>query len=95
LYEKYKDKGFEVIGIGMDSKEKLAKAIMEDKITWKNLVVPDLFDSKIAAQYGVWFAPYNLLLDPNGIIIATELKEVGVKVGTKKLSEQLHEIFDK
>jgi peroxiredoxin len=94
LYEKYRAKGFEVLGIGMDSKDNLIRAIKQDKISWKNVVVPEGYDSQIAAIYGVWAAPYNVLISPDGKIIAIELREVSVKAQAKKLSEQLSQIFD-
>jgi peroxiredoxin len=94
LYDQYKGKGFEIIGIGMDDKEALKKAIITDRITWRNLLVPEIFDSKIAMQYGVVAAPSNFLINPEGNIIAKDLKEFMVQEGHQSLSEKLSEIFD-
>ncbi|MCS4226932.1 TlpA disulfide reductase family protein [Sphingobacterium sp. BIGb0165] len=77
-YEKFKAKNFEILGISLDdetTKEKWLKAIKEDQLTW--LQVSDLkgWQSEVAELYHVRGIPQNFLLDPNGVIIATNLRE--------------------
>lgn len=71
-YEKYKDKGFTVLSVSLDdNKEKWLKAIKDDKLPWSSHV-SDLkgWKNEVAALYGVKRIPYNLLLDPDGKIVA-------------------------
>jgi peroxiredoxin len=77
-YQKFKAKNFEILGISLDdetTKEKWLKAIKEDQLTW--LQVSDLkgWQSEVAELYHVRGIPQNFLLDPNGVIIATNLRE--------------------
>jgi len=93
LYTRYRHLAFDIIGIGLDTKDGLLRAIDADKIEWRNVAVPEMFNARIALQYGVWTAPSNFLIDPNGKIIGIDLKEAAVKTGQKKLSEVLKELF--
>ena len=74
LYEKYKGKDFEIIGINVEGKQDLdiwKLVIEEDK-----LIYPQLLDSiGIADVYKVKNTPYNVLIDANGIIVAKDLHE--------------------
>lgn len=84
-YNKYKNKGFQIFGVSLDNdKDAWIKAIEEDKLTWKH--VSDLagWKNSVAKMYGVMSIPANFLLDPNGIIIAKNLRGVDLD---KKLSE--------
>jgi peroxiredoxin len=93
LYERYKGRGFEILGMGMDDKEALAKAIKMDKITWRNIVIPEGFNSTVAMKYGVSSAPSNFLIDPAGKIVAQNLREAMVPKGDESLSNKLDGIF--
>jgi thiol-disulfide isomerase/thioredoxin len=89
-YNKYKDKGFTVLGISIDSKkDKWEKAISEDQMPW--IQVSDLKGSKneIAVYYGIHAIPSNYLVDQNGVIIGRNLRgkdledKLEVLLGTK------------
>jgi len=74
-YEKYHDKGFEIIGISLDKEQdKLTSFIKEKKMTW-----PQHFDGKgwqteLAGKYGINSIPATYLLDGEGKIIAKDLR---------------------
>jgi peroxiredoxin len=94
LYEKYKPKGFEIIGVSLDDttriegeKEKWLNAIVTDKMSWIQLSDLNGADSETAINYGVSTIPSTYLLNPEGIIIAKDLN------GTL-LNKKLSEIFD-
>ncbi|WP_203256183.1 TlpA disulfide reductase family protein [Hyunsoonleella ulvae] len=76
LYEKYKDKGFNIISISFDeNKEKWVKAIEEDKIPW--VQVSDLKgfkNSEIRSLYKVKQLPTTYVLDPEGKVVDQHLK---------------------
>lgn len=75
-YQQYKDKNFTVLGISLDKdKAKWLKAIQDDNLTWTHVSDLKYWDSEIPALYGVRGIPANVLLDPNGVIIAKNIKE--------------------
>jgi peroxiredoxin len=71
LYEKYKDKGFEIYAVSLDTnKDAWMKAIKDHKMTWVN--VSDMLAQRSAAvqTYLVSNLPTTYLLDKEGRIIA-------------------------
>ena len=74
---KFKDaKGFEVYSVSLDrSRQAWKQAIAQDGLKWK-WHVSDLgfWNSKGAQLYGVNSIPMSFLVDPNGIIIAKNLR---------------------
>ncbi len=73
-YAKYKDKGFEIIGISVDENgERWKKAIADDNLPW--IHVSDLKrENVIAGLYGVQPIPDNFLVSPDGKIIAKAIR---------------------
>lgn len=87
-YEKLKDKNFEVIGVSLDSsKEPWIKAIEKDGLPWINVSDLKGWQNEVAVEYGVRAVPLNFLLDPDGKIIASNLRGEGL---TEKLEELLN-----
>lgn len=75
MYEKYKDKDFEIFGVSFDqNKASWTKAIEDDGIEW--IQVSDLKGWKSAAgqEYNVSGIPHTILLDKEGKIIAKGLR---------------------
>ncbi len=71
LFNEYKDKNFTIIGISLDyNRANWLKGIADDSLTWTHLSDLKYWDSEIPALYGVRGIPANILLDPNGVIIA-------------------------
>ncbi len=90
-YQKFKDKNFEILGVSLDdehAKEKWLKAIKDDQLTW--VQVSDLkgWQSEVAELYHVRGIPQNFLLNPEGVIIATDLRG-------EKLLKTLEDILGK
>lgn len=84
-YNAFKDKNFEIVGVSLDDEKKAwLSAIEKDGLPWVH--VSDLKGWKNAAAvlYGINAVPQNFLLDPNGVIIAKDLR--GEEL-TKKLGE--------
>jgi peroxiredoxin len=74
-YDKFKSKGFEILGVSLDDKkDKWLAAVDADKLTWTH--VSDLKGWKNAAAdlYGVRAIPQNVLIDPKGKIVAKNLR---------------------
>ena len=73
-FQDYKDKNFTIIGISLDNnKDKWLKAIADDNLTWTHVSDLKYWDSEIPALYGVRGIPANVLLDPDGVIIAKNI----------------------
>lgn len=87
VYEKYKDKGFEIIGVSLDkTKSKWLKAIEKDNLTWPHVSDLKGWQNEVAGLYGVRSIPHTVLLDKDGKIIARKLKG-------HQLDRKLKEIF--
>ena len=75
-YKKYKNKNFTVLGVSLDEdKDAWVKAIQKDGLTWKHISDLKGWQSAVVPVYGIEGIPYNVLLDPEGKILATELRE--------------------
>ncbi len=76
LYNKYKDKGFDVYSVSLDkTKSRWVGAIKQDQLTWPSHV-SDLrgWGSAATRLYGFRGIPYTVLIDKEGKIIATRLR---------------------
>jgi len=86
-YEKYHGKGLEMVGLSLDSnKEPWVKAIEDLKMPWPQLSDLKSWKSIVTDVYKVWSIPDNLLIDPQGKIVARGLRGEG-------LHAKLAEIF--
>ncbi len=86
-YEKYKSKGFNVVGLSFDrSKERWINCINENELNWTHLSDLKFWQTIAASTYGISSIPSSLLIDPNGIVIARDLRG-------KSLGEKLSEIY--
>lgn len=86
-YEKFHDKGLDIVGISFDgNRTPWVKAIVKLKMPWVHLSDLKAWDSVGAKIYKVNAIPDNLLIDPQGKIVARELFG-------EALHEKLKEIF--
>lgn len=75
VYNKYHEKGFDVLGVSLDmQKDSWIKAIQDDGLIWHNISDLKYWNNEAAKSYGISSIPSNLLLDENGIIIAKNLR---------------------
>ncbi len=82
LYERYKDKGFDILGVSLDRTEDAwKKAIEQDGLSWHHISDLQGWKSEHAALYSVSSIPQTLLLDPEGRIIQRNLR--GEQLGAK------------
>lgn len=87
-YEKFKDKNMEIIGISLDDKkENWLNAIQSNGFLWIQLSDLKGPGNAVAKAYGVSAIPQNFLIDPQGKIIAKNLR--GEELLTK-LAEVIH-----
>ena len=86
-YEKYHEKGLDIVGLSLDShKEAWVNAIEALKMPWVHLSDLKGWKSIVTDVYKVWSIPDNLLIDPQGKIVARGLRE-------ETLHNKLKEIF--
>jgi peroxiredoxin len=89
LYNKYKDKGFEIYGVSLDkTKESWVNAIRQDGLEWTQVSDLKFWNSSVVKLYDIKSIPQTYLLDEYGIIIA---KGVRGKALESKLAEILGE----
>lgn len=72
IYDRFKDKGLEILGIADDRrKEDWLKALEQDQLPWKQVIDKSLQDksSRISALYAIHFWPSMVLIDPQGMIV--------------------------
>jgi peroxiredoxin len=87
-YNEFKGKGFDILGVSLDrSKEEWMQAIAEDGLTWHHVSDLAYFNSKAAKDYNITGIPFSILVDPDGIIIAKNLRGLDLQ---KKLTEVLN-----
>lgn len=87
-YEKYHKKGLEMVSISLDKqKEAWVKAITALNMPWTHLSDLKGWQSIVCDVYKVWAIPDNLLINPQGEIVARNLRG-------ETLHEKLKEIFE-
>ena len=86
-YKKYHDKGFDIVGLSFDNKkEAWVKAIGDLQMPWIHLSDLKGWQSVASDVYGIRSIPASLLVNPEGVIVARDLR--GAALGAK-----LAEIF--
>ena len=86
-YEKVKNKNFVLVGISLDSKrEGWVKAIQKDQLNWVNISQLKTWNDAAAMANGVRAIPSNMLIGPDGKVVALDLTGDALD---KKLSELL------
>lgn len=86
-YNSFKDKNFTVLGVSLDKdKASWIKAIAEDSLDWYHISDLKYWSSAAVSLYGFDGIPYNVLVNPEGKIVATNLRESALQT---KLAEVL------
>jgi len=91
-YEKYRDQGFEVIGVNLDEDPaRLERFMDQSSIPWKTIVTINEktrgFEAPIAAKNGIDKIPFTVLVDRKGTVTAINLRG-------SELQTSLAKIFD-
>jgi len=88
VYDKYKNKGFDIIGISLDGEatetglEVVKRFVKENHIGWEITYDGGGWGNAVAQKYRVQSIPYQILLDRNGVIqmVASGFDQTGVKI---------------
>ncbi len=90
VYNKYHDKGLEIISISLDKpgqKDKWLKAIEDDQLTWHHVSNLNYFQDPIAKLYNIQSIPATYILDAEGKIVAKSLRGQALE---NKIAEMLN-----
>ncbi len=73
-YEQFKDKNFTILGVSLDKeKQPWLEAIQKDRLTWTHVSDLKYWSSAVVPLFNIQSIPYNVLVDPQGMIIARNL----------------------
>lgn len=75
VYNQFKGKNFEIFSVSLDkSKEKWVEAIAADKMTWVHGSELNFWQSSFVKTYNITGIPLTILIDPEGMILAKNLR---------------------
>ncbi len=87
-FHKYHDKGFTVFGVSFDrNKDSWIKAIQDDGLTWTHVSDLKGWGNAAGKLYGIQSIPQNILIGPEGKIIARNVRG-------QALQDKLKELLD-
>ena len=73
FYPQWKENGLEVLGVSLDKdRGSWIKAIKQDRIEWLQVNTPAQWDSPLVLQWQIERIPTTYLVDPKGVIRATD-----------------------
>ena len=88
-YNRFKDKGFEIVGVSFDrNKEAWLKGIKDLGLPWPQMSDVKGWDSEGAKAYAISGIPHTVLIDKDGTILARDLR-------AEELQAKLAELLDK
>ncbi len=88
MYDKYKDQGFEILGVSLDNdRDRWIQAIEKDGLEWQHVSDLKGWRNQVAQTYSITSIPHTLLLDEEGRIIARNLRGAA-------LERKLEELFN-
>jgi peroxiredoxin len=85
-YEQFKNKNFTILGVSLDDdKADWLEAVQQDKLNWLQISDLKKWESTVVNTYQIQGIPFNVLLDPTGKIIATDLRGSALQNTLKQL----------
>lgn len=78
VYEKYRGKGLAIIGVSVwDELEEHRKAVAAEGISWPQIFTAK--DSDATEKYGIMGIPQIMLVGPDGVIVARDLRDAAIE----------------
>jgi peroxiredoxin len=85
-YQNFKNRNFTVFGVSLDKdKANWVQAIKDDQLTWPHVSDLKYWNSAVVPLYNIEGIPFNVLLDPEGKIIASNLRGRALSATLQKL----------
>jgi thiol-disulfide isomerase/thioredoxin len=85
-YNQYKNKNFTVLGVSLDqNRNKWLDAIKADNLAWTHVSDLKFWQNAAAQLYRIQSIPANMLIDPNGKIVARDLRGEALQDQLKRL----------
>lgn len=79
-FKKFRNKNFTVLGVSLDeNKKQWEAAIRKDNLNWEQVSDLKGWNSSVVSLYNIKSIPSNVLVDPNGQIIAKDLRGVDLE----------------
>ncbi|NML41599.1 TlpA family protein disulfide reductase [Chitinophaga sp. G-6-1-13] len=86
-YNKYKSKNFTILGVSLDNdRDRWLRAVKQDGLAWTQVSDLKGWGNEVAVQYGIQSIPANMLIGPDGTILARNLRG-------EELEQKLQEIL--
>jgi peroxiredoxin len=85
-YQTFKNKNFTVLGVSLDqARPNWVDAIKADNLTWTHVSDLQYWNNAVAQLYHIGSIPANLLIDPNGKIIARDIRGEELQIKLREL----------
>jgi AhpC/TSA family len=77
LLAKYQPKGFEILGVNLDTdKDALAAFLEQSKLPWVQILEPEGMSGRLAVEYGLLGQPTMILADSSGKVVSRGVKSI-------------------
>ena len=89
-FNRFKSKNFTILGVSLDrpgQKDRWLQAIKDDNLTWTHISDLKFWESAVVPLYRIQGIPFNVLVDPNGNIVAENLRGAALE---RKLEQVLN-----
>ena len=89
IYEKFRDKGFEIYSVSLDNEtEDWIAAIQKDRIKWTQVIEKGGREAPTANKWHIYALPTSFLIDRDGSLLAMDLEGKALEKAFKKLIDK-------
>ncbi len=75
LHKKYKDNGFNIIGVSLDrTREQWEQAVIDDNLPWTQVSNLNFWNDPVARRYSIRAIPQSYLLNKDGLVMGKNLR---------------------
>ena len=75
LHKKYKDAGFDIIGVSLDrTREQWEQAVIDDNMPWTQVSNLNFCNDPVARRYSIRAIPQSYLLNKDGLVMGKNLR---------------------
>ena len=75
LHKKYKDAGFDIIGVSLDrTREQWEQAVIDDNLPWTQVSNLNFWNDPVARRYSIRAIPQSYLLNKEGLVMGKNLR---------------------